>query len=177
MAAILGRRRRGGRPVLARLVALVACPLLAASCTSTSYQAAAIDASQSGDQKTAIGWAKKEVARLSKPAQCAGTSRFNCGTLALAYGSLAEYQILDGDTAAAETSFGGAKGALQRMDSANRPSAIAMVYRDVSEGYWKAGDRARAIAVFQEGRAAGGDGWLSTASAATAIGQGPAEGR
>jgi hypothetical protein len=32
-----------------------------------------------------------------------------------------------------------------------------MVYRDVSEAFWKVGDRARAVAVFNEGRAAGAD--------------------
>jgi hypothetical protein len=34
-----------------------------------------------------------------------------------------------------------------------------MVYRDVSEAFWKVGDRARAVTVFNEGRAAGADKW------------------
>ena len=41
-----------------------------------------------------------------------------------------------------------------------------MVYRDVSEAYWKTGDRPRAIAVIKEGRTAGADEWLFSASAA-----------
>jgi hypothetical protein len=70
----------------------------------------------------------------------------------LAYSSLAGYQILAGDKAAAESSFGSAKGALEWTDRGDRPSATAMVYRDVSEAFWKMGDRTRAIAVFNEGR-------------------------
>ena len=54
------------------------------------------------------------------------------------------------------------------MDVANKPGATAMVYRDVSEAYWKMGDRARAVAVFKEGRAAGADHWLYFAAAAAA---------
>jgi len=54
------------------------------------------------------------------------------------------------------------------MDRENRPSATAMVYRDVSEAFWKVGERARAVAVFNEGRAAGGDSWLFMSSAARA---------
>jgi hypothetical protein len=42
-------------------------------------------------------------------------------------------------------------------DLGTRSSATAMVYRDVSEAFWKVGDRARAVAVFNEGRAAGAD--------------------
>jgi hypothetical protein len=48
-----------------------------------------------------------------------------------------------------------------------------MVYRDVSEAFWKAGDQERAIAVFKEGRAAGGDEYLFMSSAARAAGQQP----
>jgi hypothetical protein len=140
--------------------------LVAASCTSPSDQALAIEASQGGDQKTAVKMAEKDVARYSAPGQCSGGSTFNCGTLALAYGSLAEYQILNGDKAAGERSFSGARDAISRMDRAERPSAIGMVFRDVSEGYWKVGDRERAVTVIKEGREAGGDSWLSTASAA-----------
>jgi len=48
-----------------------------------------------------------------------------------------------------------------------------MVYRDVSEAFWNVGDRARAVAVFNEGRAAGADKWLFMSSAAGAAGQQP----
>jgi hypothetical protein len=153
---------------LFRLFALAACAVVVASCSSLSNGEAAIAASQNGDQKTAVRMAQKDVDRFSTPDQCSRTKSFNCGTLALAYGSLAEYQILDGDRAAGERSFGSARGALDWMDSANRPSATAMVYRDVSEAFWKTGDRARAVVVFNEGRAAGADGWLRNASAASA---------
>jgi hypothetical protein len=54
-----------------------------------------------------------------------------------------------------------------------RPSATAMVYRDVSEAFWNVGDRARAVAVFNEGRAAGADKWLFMSSAARAADQQP----
>lgn len=128
-----------------------------------------MEASQSGDLKTAISLARKEVARFATPDECAGTTTRNCGTLALAYSSLAEYQILDGDKAAGESSFLSAKAALGRTDRANRASAAGIVYRDVSEAFWKAGDRTRAIAVFKEGRAAGGDSYLYMASAAKAV--------
>ena len=161
--------RRGDSFALKHLLGLATCALLTASCSSSSYQAAAIEASQGGDQKTAISLEKKEVARFSAPNQCSRTTSFNCGTLALAYGSLAEYQILGGDRTAGESSFSRAKEALEWTESANRPGATAMVYRDVSEAYWKTGDRARAIAVFNEGRAAGGDSWLAMASAAGAV--------
>ena len=127
-----------------------------------------MEASQRGDQKSAVGLARKEVARFSTPEQCSRVKSYNCGTLALAYSSLAQYQILDGDRAGGENSFNGAREALGRMDVANKPGATAMVYRDVSEAYWKMGDRARAVAVFKEGRAAGADHWLYFAAAAAA---------
>jgi hypothetical protein len=132
-----------------------------------------MQASDGGDQKTAISLAKKEVVRFSTADQCSHATSFNCGTLALAYGTLAGYEILDGDKTAGERSFGRAKGALGWMDRENRPSAVAMVYHDVSEAFWKVGDRARAFAVFNEGRAAGGDSWLYMSSAARAADQLP----
>jgi hypothetical protein len=52
------------------------------------------------------------------------------------------------------------------MDRQDRASATAIVYGDVSEAFWKMGDRARAVAVFKEGRAAGGDSYLFLVSAA-----------
>jgi len=58
------------------------------------------------------------------------------------------------------------QGSARSDDRANRASATAMVYRDVSEAFWKIGDRRRAVAVFKEGRAAGGDSWLFMSSAA-----------
>jgi len=152
---------------------LAAVALVTTSCTSASNMEAAIKASDEGDQKAAIGLAKKEVARFSTPDQCSRTISKNCGTLALAYSSLAEYQILAGDRAAGESSFGSAKAALDLMDREDRPSATAMVYRDVSEAFWKMGDRPRATAVFHEGRAAGADSWLYLCSAAKAAGYGP----
>jgi hypothetical protein len=132
-----------------------------------------MQASEAGDQKTAISLAMEEVARYSTPDQCSRTTSFNCGTLALAYGTLAGYQILDGDKAAGERSFGSAKRALAWMDLEYKPGATAMVYRDVSEAFWKVGDRARAVAVFQEGRAAGADVYLYMGSAARAADQLP----
>jgi hypothetical protein len=174
MAAFFGGRRCGRTNALQSIVALVACALVTASCTDPSYQVAAIKASDSGDQKAAISLAKKEVARFSTPDQCSPTTNLNCGTLALAYGSLAEYQIRDGDKRAGEASFKSAKEALGWTDRGLRPGATGMVYRDVSEAFWKAGDRARAVAVFKEGRAAGGDSWLFTSSAARAAGRGRA---
>jgi hypothetical protein len=150
-------------------LALAACALATTSCTSNaSYQAAAMEASDSGDQKTAISLAEKEVARFSTPDQCSSAKNINCGTLALAYSSLAGYQILAGEKAAGERSLGSARGALALMDPEYRPSAVAMVYGDVSEAFWKVGDRTRAVAVFNEGRAAGGDSWLYICSAARA---------
>jgi hypothetical protein len=127
-----------------------------------------MEASDAGDQKTAISLAKKEVARFSRPDQCSRTVTLNCGTLALAYGTLAGYQILDGDKTAAEGSFISAKGALRLTDLEIRPSATGIVYRDVSEAFWKVGDRSRAVAVFNEGRTAGADKWLYMSSAARA---------
>ena len=168
MAVLLGERRCGRQWAWLAAVALVTT-----SCTSVSYPEAAIKASDEGDQKAAISFARKEVARFSTPDQCSRTTNRNCGTLALAYGALAEYQILAGDRAAGESTFGSAKGALEWMDREDRPSATAMVYRDVSEAFWKTGDRPRAIVVFNEGRAAGADGWLYMCSAAQAAGYGP----
>ena len=135
---------------------LAAVALVTTACTSPSNMEAAIKASDEGDQTAAIGFAKKEVARYATPDQCSRTTRLNCGTLALAYGTLAGYQILDGDSTAGEGSFSSAKGALSLTDLGIRSSATAMVYRDVSEAFWKVGDRARAVAIFNEGRAAGG---------------------
>jgi len=172
MAGIFGDRRSSWRRGSGYVVTSAVCALLTAACSGpdsdTSYQAAAIEASQSGDQETAVSLARKEVARFSTPDQCSRTTHYNCGTLALAYGSLAEYQILKGDKLAGESSFGRAKAALDRTERANRASATAMVYRDVSEAFWKIGDRRRAVAVFKEGRAAGGDSWLFMSSAAGA---------
>ena len=178
MAAIVGERRCRWTRAPRSVSASAACALLTAACASpspsTSYQAAAIEASQGGDQEKAISLAQKEVAQFSTPEQCSPTTNYNCGTLALAYGSLAEYQILHGDRTAGENSFSRAKEALGRTAHANKASATGMVYRDVSEAFWKVGDRARAVAVFKEGRAAGGDSWLFMSSAAAAVGQRPA---
>jgi hypothetical protein len=170
---VLANRFFGRTRALAPAIVLIACALMTASCSSPSYQALAMEAADRGDQKAAIGLAKKEVARFSTPDQCSPTTNLNCGTLALAYGSLAEYQIRDGDKAAGEASFNSAKAALRLTDRDNRPSATGMVYRDVSEAFWKVGDRTRAVAVFKEGRAAGGDSWLYMSSAAKAAEQGP----
>ena len=145
---------------------VAACALTMTSCASGSYQVAAMEASDGGDQKEATSLAKKEVARFSTPEQCSRNATLNCGTLALAYGTLARYQILDGDRTAGEESFISAKGALSLTDSAIRASATAMVYRDVSEAFWKTGDRTRAVAVFKEGSAAGADQYLYMSSAA-----------
>ena len=154
---------------VARVLWLAACALGVTACASNpSYQAEAIQASQGGDQKRAVSLAEKEVARFSTPDQCSGSSNVNCGTLALAYGGLAEYQILSGNKLAGERSFILAKDAIRRTPLDHKRSATGMVYRDVSEAYWKTGDKTRAIAVFNEGRAAGGDSWLFTASAAEA---------
>lgn len=150
------------------VVGAAACASLLAACASESYQEAALQASDGGDQKTAVSLAKKEVARFSGPDQCSRATNVNCGTLALAYGALAGYQILDRDRAGGLDSFIQAKGALSLTDPALRPSATAMVYRDVSEAFWKVGDQERAIAVFKEGRAAGADQWLFMSSAARA---------
>lgn len=175
MAAIFGDRRHS-RPRAPRYaLAGIACAVLTAACASsdTSYQAAAIEASQRGDHETAASLAQKEVARFSTPEQCSPRTNYNCGTLALAYGSLAEYQILKGDRKAGEISFIRAKEALGRTDRAYRASATGIVYRDVSEALWKVGDRTRAVAIFKEGRAAGGDSYLFMSSAAGAADQAP----
>jgi hypothetical protein len=165
------RNRRCGRiRALRSVVALAACVSLAASCAGNpSYQEAALQASDSGDQKTAVSLAKKEVARFSGPDQCSRAKNLYCGTLALAYGTLAGYQILGGDSAAGEQSYSSAKAALSLTDPKLRSGAAGAVYRDVSEAYWKVGDRARAIAVFSEGRAAGADQYLYMSSAAQAV--------
>jgi hypothetical protein len=157
----------GKRRPLTKLVLAVTGALALTACGgSDSYQTAAMDASSAGDQKAATSLAKKEVARYATPDQCSMTAKLNCGTLALAYGTLASYQIMDGDRTAGEESFISAKGALSLTDPAIRASATAMVYRDVSEAFWKTGDRSRAVAVFKEGSAAGADQYLYMSSAA-----------
>ena len=94
MAASSGPRTLALRSV----IAIAVWAVVVASCTSpSSDQSAAMQASESGDQKTAISLAKKDVARFSAADQCSRTTTLNCGTLALAYGSLAGYQILDGE--------------------------------------------------------------------------------
>jgi hypothetical protein len=177
MAAIVEDHRCGRTYALKSLLGLAASAIMTASCTSPSYLMAAMEASQGGDHKAAVSLAQKEVARLSTPEQCSRTTNYNCGTLALAYSSLAEYQILRGDKMAGERSFRSAKELLGWTDPANRASATAMVYRDVSEAFWKVGDRARAVAIFKEGRASGGDGWLFMSSAARAADQAPSASR
>ncbi len=159
---------------------LGACSSPSTPAPSSSYQAQAMEASQGGDLKTAKTLAEKEIERLSTPElQCSQANSRNCGTLALAYSSLADYQIRSGDRGAGERSFGNARSALVWMDSANRAGATAMVYGDISEAFWKVGDRQRAIAVFEEGRDAGGDSYLYMCSAAAAVraGQSPPAGR
>jgi hypothetical protein len=175
MAGSSADHRCGRMHALKNVLTIVACGSMMASCASASYQEAAMQASEGGDQKAAIRLAKKEVARFSGPDQCSRTSSLNCGTLALAYGTLAGYQILDGDRTAGEESFINAKGALSVTDPGTRSSATGMVYRDVSEAFWQVGDRARAVAVFKEGRAAGADKWLFMSSAARAAGQQPTD--
>ena len=115
-------RRCGSTPAFSRTVLLAACAVMMAACASASYQEAAMAASEAGDQKAATSLAKKEVARF---AECSRTTTLNCGTLALAYGTLASYQILDGDRTAGEGSFRGAKKALSLTDPAYRASATA----------------------------------------------------
>jgi len=153
-------------------LAIVPCAWLMAACAddspAPSYQNAAMQASERGDHKAAISLTRKEVARYSEPSQCSATNSLNCGTLALAYGTLASYQILDGDKTGGEASFGSARGALNWTDPAIKASATAMVYRDVSEAYWQTGDRERAMTVFKAGGAAGGDQWLYMSSAGRA---------
>lgn len=169
MAGLLGDR---GTQVLKLVVAGAAGALLSACASdSTSYQEQALRASEGGDLKAATALAQKEVEKYSATDQCSSTTNYNCGTLALAYSSLAEYQILSGNLAAGERSFDRAKGALQRVPKDNKPSATGMVYRDVSEAFWKAGDKKRAIAVFKEGTTRGADEWLYTSSAAKAVAQ------
>jgi hypothetical protein len=169
MAGLLGDR---GTHVLKLVVVGAAAALLPACASdSTSYQEQALRASESGDLKAATALAQKEVEKYSASDQCSSTTNYNCGTLALAYSSLAEYQILSGNVAAGERSFDRAKGALQRVPKDNKPSATGMVYRDVSEAFWKAGDRKRAIAIFKEGTTRGADEWLYTSSAAKAVAQ------
>lgn len=156
---------------LEKLTVVAACALALTACASDSYQVAAMEASDSGDQKAATSLAKKEVLRFSTPDQCSPKATVNCGTLALAYGTLARYQILDGDRAAGEGSFRSAKEALRLTDLETKPSATAVVYGDVSEAFWKTGDRARAIDVFKEGRTAGADHYLYMSSAARFLDQ------
>lgn len=169
MTALSGER---GTHVL-RLVATVVAGAAMTACASggNSYQAEAMQASDKGDLKTATSLAQKEVEKFSASDQCSSTTNYNCGTLALTYSSLAEYQIRSGDRAAGERSFDRAKGALQLVAKDNKPSATGMVYRDVSEAFWKAGDKQRAIAVFREGTSRGADEWLYTSSAAKAVAQ------
>lgn len=168
--------RSSRAPAFGPLFVIAACAL-AAACSSPSYEAQAIQASDNGDQKAAIRLAAKEVEKFSSPDQCSPTQNINCGTLALAYGGLAQYQILGGDRAAGEGSFSSAKKALAWTDHRDRSSATAMVYGDVSEAFWKVGDRARAVAIFKEGKAAGGDSYLFLVSAAQATGQKAGEAR
>ena len=165
-----------GRQSAAVLTALAMSALVAAcGGGGTSYDLAAMDASYSGDMKSAISLARKEVARFSTPEQCSRARNINCGTLALAYGSLAQYQIAAGDRAAGEISLGNARDAMSIMDRAHLPATAGVVYRDVSEAFWKTGDKARAKAVIEEGRLAGGDTWLMGASAGRALLQERAE--
>lgn len=170
MAGLLGDR---GTQVLKLVMAAAAGALLTAcaSSDSPSYQEQALRASEGGDLKAATSLAQKEVEKYSASDQCSSTTNYNCGTLALAYSSLAEYQIRSGNLAAGERSFDRAKGALQLVAKDNKPSATGMVYRDVSEAFWKAGDKRRAIAVFKEGTTRGADEWLYTTSAAKAVAQ------
>ncbi len=161
----------GGSP-LEKLIVVAACALALSACGGDpSYQVAAMDASNSGDQKEATILAKKEVARFATADQCSPRTTVNCGTLALAYGTLARYQILDGDRMGGEGSFRSAKQALRITDIETRASATAAVYSDVSEAFWKTGDRARAIDVFKEGRSAGADQYLYMTSAAKFVEQ------
>jgi hypothetical protein len=161
----------GGSP-LKKLIVVAACALALTSCAGDpSYQVAAMDASNSGDQKAATELARKEVARFATADQCSPKATVNCGTLALAYGTLARYQILDGDRMGGEGSFRSAKQALRLTDLEFRAGATGVVYGDVSEAFWKTGDRARAIDVFKEGRTAGADQYLYMTSAARFVDQ------
>jgi hypothetical protein len=158
---------------LRNVAGLVGCALAVTACggSETSYQEQALRASEGGDLRSATSLAQKEVEKYSASDQCSSTTNYNCGTLALALSSLAEYQIRSGNVAAGERSFDRAKGALQLVPKDNKPSATGMVYRDVSEAFWKAGDKRRAIAVFREGTTRGADEWLYTSSAAKAVAQ------
>jgi hypothetical protein len=166
---------RSNARFISRLAARCLCAVLCTVITACggdkpkSYDLAAMDASYSGDLKSAIVLARKEVARFSTPEQCSPAHNINCGTLAMTYGSLTQYQIAAGDRAGAEISFGQAKGAMGIMDPAYLSSTAGVVYRDVSEAFWKVGDKARAKAVIEEGRLAGGDTWLAGSSAGQAI--------
>src|SRR5471030_2106889 len=155
--------------VLATIIVMSALVAACGGDRPKSYDLAAMDASYSGDLRTAISLARKEVARFSTPEQCSPAQNINCGTLALAYGSLAQYQIAAVDRAAGEISFGNARDAMGIMDRAHLPATAGVVYRDVSEAFWKTGDKARAKAVIEEGRLAGGDTWLMSASAGQAL--------
>ena len=150
-----------------KLAGIVACALSMSACSSPSVQEQAMEASSSGDQKKAITLARQDIERFAAADQCSPTVKVNCGTLALAYSTVAQYQILDGDWRAGERSFAAAKRTLPMVEPANKPSATAMVYRDVSEAYWKVANKPRAVAVFNEGREAGGDVWLYSSSAAS----------
>ena len=155
-----------------RVLTAVVMSALVAACGGDkpkSYDLAAMDASYSGDLKTAVALARKEVARFSTPEQCSPAQNINCGTLALAYGSLTQYQIAAGDRGGAEISFGQAKDAMRIMDREHLPATAGVVYRDVSEAFWKVGDKVRARAVIEEGRLAGGDTWLANSSAGQEI--------
>jgi hypothetical protein len=71
--------------------------VLLAGCSSPSVQEQAMEASQAGDQRKAIELARKDIERFAAADQCSPTVTVNCGTLALAYSTVAQYQILDGD--------------------------------------------------------------------------------
>ena len=164
MAALVAKLRN--------VAGVVGFALAVSACASdTSYQEQALRASEGGDLRSATSLAQKEVDKYSAPDQCSSTTNYNCGTLALALSSLAEYQILSGNKAAGERSFDRAKGALQLVPKENKRSATGMVYRDVSEAFWKAGDKRRAMAIFKEGTTRGADEWLYSASAAKAVAQ------
>ncbi|MBS0539249.1 MAG: hypothetical protein JSR47_10865 [Proteobacteria bacterium] len=165
MAMDWGRVFGQGASALVRFGVPATFCILVAACGESSYQQAALDASAAGNQKEAVSLARKEVARFDTEDQCSARTNKNCGTLALAYSSLAEYQILAGDRIGGEASFNRARGALRMTDPANQASAAGMIYRDVSEAYWKTGDKARARAIVEQGRAAGADSWVMSGSA------------
>ena len=160
-------KHRGKRRSFRDLFLAAASALALTACgggADPSYQQAAMRASDAGDNKAAAGLARKEVALYAD--RCSRAETLHCGTLALAYSTLAGYQIMDGDKSGGEDSFILAKGALSLTNPANKRSATAIVYRDVSEAFWKMGDRGRAIAIFKEGSAAGADQYLYMSSAA-----------